>query len=106
MNLIDEGKVMNIGCMQGGCSDQFSEEDVQANINSKVFEKYQRFVRNAMVDLDPDLRWCPEPKCNGYVRKNKKLKSREVTCETCKARVCFDCGEKAHKGECGMSQKD
>ena len=59
-----------------------------------------------MVDLDPDLRWCPEPKCNGYVRKNKKLKSREVTCETCKAKVCFDCGEKAHKGECGMSQKD
>ena len=104
--LIEEGKVMNIGCMQSGCEEEFTEEDVKACINKTLFIKYKRFVTNARVDLDPDLRWCPKPFCDAFVRRNKDG-TNDAKCIKCKSSVCFACGELSHPGrECGQTQKD
>ena len=67
---INEGKVINISCMNAGCPEEFNEDDVQNCVSEGLFNKYKRFQRNAMIDLDPNLRWCPEPTCDSYVRKS------------------------------------
>ena len=98
---------MNIGCMQAGCTEEFGEDEVRDCVNDSLFKKYMRFQRNAVVDLDPNLRWCPEATCDSYVRKNPKKKENIVSCDDCFTEVCFLCGMKAHKGrECGVSDAD
>ena len=60
-----------------------------------------------MVDLDPNLRWCPEASCNGFVRKERNMNEKDLECSDCGTRVCFPCGTKAHLGrECGASEED
>ena len=59
VNDINDGKVVNIGCLQGGCELEFSEENVQDCVDDETFKKYKRFQKNAIVDLDANLRWCP-----------------------------------------------
>jgi len=66
---IEQGKVMNMGCMQNGCDEEYSDEEVKQCTNEALYRKYMRFVNNAKVDLDPDLRWCPKATCDGFVRK-------------------------------------
>ena len=78
---------------------------MRASVSETLFNKYKRFLNNAMVDLDPNLRWCPEPSCDSYVRKVNGTK--ETQCRSCDTWVCFDCGEVAHIGrECGQSKED
>ena len=64
---------MHVTCMQGGCNEEFNEDNVRDCVSEDQFKKYRRFQRNAMVDLDPDLRWCPDPACEGYVRKHRNF---------------------------------
>ena len=43
VNLINDGKVVNINCLQGGCDRQFSEEEVRDCVDDEIFKKYKRF---------------------------------------------------------------
>ena len=57
-----------------------------------------------MVDMDPDLRWCPNKDCEKYVR--RKGKSERAKCE-CGTNVCMLCGEAASSVHvCGQSDED
>ena len=104
---IDAGKVMNIGCMQSGCTEVFGEDEIRDCVNDSLFNKYMRFQRNAIVDLDPNLRWCPEASCENYVHRSTKKKQDIIQCDECFTEICFPCGEKAHIGrECGQSEAD
>ena len=59
-NAIGEGKVLNITCMYGAsCREEFTEKNVKDCVSEATYQKYRRFVRNAKVDSDPNLRWCP-----------------------------------------------
>ena len=85
--------MLNITCMQSGCGKEFEEDEVNQCVSQELFEKYRRFLTNAMVDLDPNLRWCPNPTCDGYVKKNTGKKgSSDVVCDACKTAMCFACG--------------
>ena len=57
-----------------------------------------------MVDLDQNLRWCPNSSCDSYIKKGS---NNFVECLTCKEMACFACGLKAHHGvKCGESIED
>ncbi len=105
-NAIAEGKVMNIVCMSGlGCTIEFTEQNVRDCVSEASYQKYMRFLRNAKVDLDPNLRWCPEASCEGVVKKKKNVDI--ARCNMCRKLVCFSCGALAHEGRpCGESKKD
>jgi len=60
---ITAGKVVNISCMQGGCDQEFKEENVEDCVSDELFVKYKTFLRNILIDLDPNLRWCPNTSC-------------------------------------------
>ena len=44
------------------------------------------------MNINPDLKWCPRPNCNHFIRRGKK---RKVTCE-CGFEICFNCGLEWH----------
>ena len=91
---IANGQVVKIPCMQHGCQVQFEEADVQKFGSEEIFKKYVRFKLNIVVDLDPNLRWCPRNGCLNYVRKPNRF-ARTATC-TCGQSVCMACGAAAH----------
>jgi E3 ubiquitin-protein ligase RNF19A len=47
-----------------------------------------KFKENIDVNINPDMKWCPRPNCNNYIKKGKKKK---VVCE-CGFEICFECG--------------
>ena len=103
---INTGKVLNISCMQGGCDQEFKEKNVEDCVDNDLFIKYKQFLRNIMVDLDPNLRWCPSKSCTGVVKKPLNKNQTEGTCEDCNAKLCFSCSQKAHPGRgCGESEE-
>lgn len=69
--------------MQAGCPEEFHEKEVRDCVDDEKFKKYRRFQRNAMVDLDADLRWCPDSSCEGFIRKNPNKKITDVKCDEC-----------------------
>ena len=32
-----------------------------------MFAKYQRFMLNIKVNIDPNTKWCPKPDCTFFV---------------------------------------
>ena len=94
-----DGNVIKIPCMQADCKEEFTDDDVKRFGSKKTFDKYLRFKMNINVDLNPNLRWCPNQKCVNYVEKQGK--SNTATCE-CGTKVCMECGEVDHPGtKCG-----
>jgi hypothetical protein len=85
---------MKIRCMFDGCPNDFSRNDIQRFVGDELYKKYMHFRDNINVDMDDNLRWCPNPKCNYYVR--KKGKSKTTACEECNTEVCLKCGAVAH----------
>ena len=57
-----------------------------------MYEKYLKFKENIDVNMNPELRWCPRPDCNNFVKKGK---GNKVICE-CKYEICFKCGIQWH----------
>lgn len=88
---IKDGKVTSIPCMEVGCEATFSDENVKKCSDDALYQKYTRFCQKIIVDLDPDLRWCPSKNCEKYVRRQGKNKTK-ATCE-CGTQVCMNCGE-------------
>ena len=100
-NIMD-GKIIKIPCMMADCSLEFKPEDVHRFGSQRTYKKYLKFKRNIDVDLNPDLRWCPDPKCMHYVEREGR--SKVSTCE-CGARVCIECGEYEHPNtKCGQQE--
>ena len=103
---IEGGKVLKLTCMQGGCEKEYHEKNIRDCVSEDLFLKYKRFVTNAMIDLDPELRWCPNADCGGSIRKPEQSKETTGTCEDCGAELCFLCSERAHPGSaCGDSEE-
>ena len=67
--------------MQEGCKNEFLRNDVKRFVSEELFKKYMHFRENINVDMDENLRWCPNPKCNYYVKKEGKKKI--ASCNEC-----------------------
>jgi hypothetical protein len=92
--LVVEGKVDKIACPGVTCELVFHEIDVETLVDSVTFEKYQRFkLRNDLMK-DPNLRWCSEPNCTGYMKGSAS--SPQMACPVCNSAHCFLCGSKWH----------
>ena len=96
-----DGNVEDIPCLQVGCSEIFSRDQIQSFGSKEIYEKYLQFRLNIDVDMDPKLKWCPRSNCNRFVRKTG-IFQKKVTCE-CGAVVCLKCGQLDHPGKkCGQ----
>uniref|UniRef100_A0A7S4WAG2 RBR-type E3 ubiquitin transferase n=1 Tax=Alexandrium monilatum TaxID=311494 RepID=A0A7S4WAG2_9DINO len=51
------------------CGLPLKDGEIQELAGPAAFAKYQRFARNAEVETDPTLRWCPTPGCETVLRR-------------------------------------
>jgi IBR domain, a half RING-finger domain len=90
--------VKAIKCADSGCKQEYTPDDIRKFGSKEIYEKYLKFKENIDVNMNPNLRWCPRPDCNNYVKKGKK--GNQVKCE-CGYEICFKCGMQWHgKSKC------
>jgi len=86
-------KILSIKCPSDGCNNQFTQEQTTQLLEQELVEKYTRLKKVALLNQNPNLRWCVRPGCDKYVI--GKLGKRKLVCE-CKTKICFSCGNQYH----------
>lgn len=101
--LIAECKVMKMHCPLHNCPYQITDDDVLRVVGTEFYNKYKLFLRNSELSLNPNLRFCPKPDCQGYdIGSSKKHK---LLCNSCGFEFCYYCNEGWHIGiTCKNSQ--
>ncbi|CAG9315846.1 unnamed protein product [Blepharisma stoltei] len=94
---ISERKVFPIECPRYTCQNKDIDSSIIDIVDSKLYEKYKIFRRNAILEKDPNLRWCPKPNCQGYGFINSGLK---ISCNVCGYTYCGNCSHDYHEGAC------
>lgn len=92
--LINDSKVLNIKCPGSKCLIEFTEQDISKIVSAEVFSKYLKFKSRAELLVDPEVKWCIQPDCEGFVRGSSKDKLK--TCPICAFKLCFQCGKAWH----------
>lgn len=92
--LINDSKVMNIKCPGVVCGKEFTENDIESLVSKEVFLKYLKFKKRSELLLDPSIKWCIRPDCEGYVTGCERDALKE--CPVCYMKICFKCGKEWH----------
>jgi len=96
-NLIMNNKVLEIKCPNPICNHQCTPTEIRFILPDHLYDKYLEFSKVALINKDPDIKWCPTPGCqNAFKRKNKN--SLKMECNICSYQFCFECGENYHEG--------
>mmetsp|Transcript_11022 Transcript_11022/g.11113 ORF Transcript_11022/g.11113 Transcript_11022/m.11113 type:complete len:100 (-) Transcript_11022:681-980(-) len=69
---ITNGQVVKIKCPQNQCPKEFTKDEIRQFGSQEIYDKYLRFKENIDVNMNADLKWCPRPNCNHYLKKGKK----------------------------------
>ena len=69
----------------------------------ELYDKLVMFRKQAEVDNNDDLEWCPSPGCDNYYQKT----STHFKCSKCHHHYCTDCRQALHTGfPCLLSPED
>lgn len=93
-SLIKDSKVTNITCPGKDCTSEFTQDDIKSLVSEEIFAKYLRFKERAELMIDPSVKWCIQPNCEGYIRGKERDKKKE--CPRCGFELCFQCGKAWH----------
>jgi len=100
---IKEGQVLKLSCPAPSCKRSVKEEEVHGRTSAEMYKKYQKYLYNAQMSLNPNARWCPTPDCETVMvgdKKNPRLK-----CPTCSKELCFLCNKGWRIGSCDMAAR-
>ena len=61
-----------------------------------LWARYERFRDKKKLDLDPLVRYCTKPGCDGHMRGESLETTAKVQCPECSTWVCFLCREEWH----------
>ena len=78
------------------CNQLVDESKMKDLIPNDLFEKYTKFKRNALVDRDPNLKWCPAVGCEEALSGSER--NPKLICN-CGQIVCFLCGNPWHENQ-------
>ncbi|KAL4473891.1 hypothetical protein ABPG74_022755 [Tetrahymena malaccensis] len=95
-NCINTSQVLKIKCPDENCKVEFTDQILQKILDTKTFQKYQKFKELKIINSDPTLKWCNRPGCSFYCKIN--LNSPMITCK-CGHQMCFQCGNNWHEGK-------
>ena len=96
MKLLTPGKVLDIKCPHDGCDQVFDDEHLKNYFERDLFQKYLRFKNTAILNQNPNIRWCIRAGCERYMIGEPN--SSYLKCE-CGMEICFDCCNEYHPGK-------
>eukprot|EP01130_Rhizamoeba_saxonica_P006597 TRINITY_DN2625_c1_g2_i2.p1 TRINITY_DN2625_c1_g2~~TRINITY_DN2625_c1_g2_i2.p1 ORF type:complete len:349 (+),score=68.22 TRINITY_DN2625_c1_g2_i2:472-1518(+) len=95
-SMIMNNQVLDIKCPNPSCDYECSYHDIRFILPDNIFDKYLEFSRNALINRDPTMRWCPAQGC-GYAFSREDPNTLLMDCPNCNYEFCFDCGKDYHK---------
>lgn len=98
---IVEGRVMegDLVCLKSGCGGVAGVEEVKEVVNGEVFNKYERFVLERMLEKDGVVR-CGRIGCEEVAW----VEGRLARCGGCEFAFCVECGKAWHGEESCVSE--
>lgn len=95
-NKVIVAEVFHIGCAMDGCKSELDDEFIEKNLkflDEALIAKFRKFKKMKILSENTNLRWCPKPGCEHYVkRRNQEIK---LVC-ICGEQICFECGNTYH----------
>ena len=64
------------------CGVVLTDELIRGYVDNITYNKYKVFKRNAEINRNPDLKWCPNSKCSVVISTHKE-KSKTIKCPKC-----------------------
>ena len=91
-------QVIDIKCPDD-CGLIIKDEEIQLILseNRDLYKKYQKLKNLALLNNDPNIRWCVRPQCTGYMRGDKS--SKMLKCQICSQEMCYLCRNEWHEGK-------
>lgn len=103
--LIGKGEVEHISCPDPKCECEVTSFDLEYILGAPMFEKYTLFLRNARINKDPTMRWCPNPGCDQPVKRTDP-QNLLMACPKCSCEFCYSCSKDFHPGKtCAEADK-
>lgn len=92
---VSEAQVLNMTCPSHACTTSLSDSLIRRISPAQVYVKYLQFKRNAELEVQPNVRFCPRPNCQGHavVGLNSEV---AAVCNICNFEFCPDCQEAWH----------
>eukprot|EP01100_Stratorugosa_tubuloviscum_P011608 TRINITY_DN51_c2_g1_i2.p1 TRINITY_DN51_c2_g1~~TRINITY_DN51_c2_g1_i2.p1 ORF type:complete len:431 (-),score=160.18 TRINITY_DN51_c2_g1_i2:131-1423(-) len=91
---VSERRVNEFKCPNPSCNKNITYEEVKSIISTTMFDKYQDFSLQVLLQANPNSRWCPKPDCGVAVIGESD--SKRITCPGCSYQYCFRCGDQWH----------
>lgn len=99
---IMKSDVLSIKCPDG-CGEFIEDSDIQEILKkeAELLNKYEKFKNIALLNQDPNVRWCVTPECFGYmkVQDADKENTLKLVCGICNQAMCHQCRNFWHEGK-------
>ena len=74
-----------------------TEQEIEQYTTHQIYTKYQNYIKNYEVNINPLKRWCPNPKCTEVITLETTTDQTAV-CEKCGFEICTLCNRTVHIG--------
>ena len=85
---------MDVNCPFENCKQPPEEYKLKGILPNIAFEKYKQFRRNALIERNPNNRWCSAISCQQVLRGSKQ--NPKLVC-VCGRATCLLCGNPWHE---------
>ena len=89
----DGTQCLSLKCPYPKCNLVVSEVMIKKTVSKELFEKYNKYLMRSFIDDDPNIQWCPNPKCGKVIYSNSNSTNVLCSCGIC---FCFQCNEIGH----------
>lgn len=94
---VEEGRVLQIRCPAENCQREMTSEEIFAGLSAHDFARYRRFKRQAELQNDPRVIFCPSAAC-GFEVALIYTGCPKLNCSQCHSSVCYVCKVPWHRG--------
>jgi len=93
---INNGKSKQLCCPEPSCKRKVNFDEVKRSVNVATRERFQNFLLEDHLRLDPNCRWCPRPGCGVPMIGSSDTPMTRCPAPKCQFTFCFNCKEGWH----------
>lgn len=93
---INDGRSKDMKCPDPQCYRLITLPEVRRVVDRKLFDKYETFLLEAHLKLDPNCRWCSRPGCGTPMIGHPSVPMMRCPRDGCGFTYCYNCKEAWH----------